>query len=190
MTNLPPTYKFAPGDNEPTAVIDLGEVRSLRRITALYTPRPGIVSFYVLKSLPGQPSSTKTMKLDDAALANVKAVGSVSDGSGRAAIDFPETTGRYILVKWNGTAEDDKPFSIAEIAAFGGSHSGNLIASNNAAATHDRYESDGKDFGDGKDLGKDFSKDIPEEGPAESPASAAFPSRSLHVHSADSPNSP
>lgn len=169
------TYKFGPGDNEPTAVIDLGEVRSLRRITALYTPRPGIVSFYVLKSLPGQPSSNKTMKLDDAALANVKAVGSVSDGSGRAAIDFPETTGRYILVKWKGTAEDDKPFSVAEIAAFGGSRSGNLIASNNAAATHDRYESDGKDFGDGKDLGKDFSKDIPEEGPAENPAPPLSP---------------
>ena len=114
------------------------------------------------------------MKLDDAALANVKAVGSVSDGSGRAAIDFPETTGRYILVKWTGTSEDDKPFSVAEIAAFGGNHSGNLIAANNAAA-HDQYESDGKDFGDGKDLGKDFSKDIPEEGPAEGPPPPLVP---------------
>jgi len=169
------TYTFAPGDTEPTAVIDLGKVTSLRRITALYTPRPGIVSFYVLESLPGQPNSTKTLKLDDAALANLKAVGSVSDGSGRAAIDFPETTGRYILVRWAGTPEGDKPFSVAEIAAFGGSRSDNLIASNKSAASHDRYESDGKDYGDGKDLGKDFSKEMPEEGPAEGPPTPLIP---------------
>jgi len=169
------TYTFASGDTEPTAVIDLGKVTSLRRITALYTPRPGIVSFYVLESLPGQPNSTKTLKLDDAALANLKAVGSVSDGSGRAAIDFPETTGRYILVRWAGTPEGDKPFSVAEIAAFGGSRSDNLVASNTAAASRDRYESDGKDYGDGKDLGKDFSKEMPEEGPAEGPPTPLIP---------------
>jgi hypothetical protein len=170
------TYTFASDDSAPTAVIDLGKVTNLRRITALYTPRPGTVNFYVLESLPGHPNSPKTLKLDDAALANLKAVGSVSDGSGRAAIDFPETTGRYILVKWAGAAESDAPFSVAEIAAFGGNGPGNLIAANSSATAGDRIESDGKSVADGKDLGsgKDFSKDMPEEGP-ETPAEGPPP---------------
>lgn len=165
-------YKFASSDPEPTAIIDLGKVTSLRRITALYTPRPGNVDFYVLESLPGhQTNGVKTLKLDAAALANLKAVGSVSDGSGRAAIDFPETTGRYILVKWTGASDSDAPFSVAEIAAFGGGKSGNLIAANTSATSRRSVESDGKDLGSGKD----FSKDMPEEGP-ESPAEGPPPS--------------
>ncbi len=174
------TYKFASSDPQPTAVIDLGKVTTLRRITALYTPRPGNVDFYVLESLPGhQPNASKTLKLDEAALANLKAVGSVNDGTGRAAIDFPETTGRYILVKWAGAADSDTPFSVAEIAAFGGSRPGNLIAANTSATTQNRVESDGKSVVDGKDLGsgKDFSKDMPEEGPGpDSPAEGPPPS--------------
>jgi hypothetical protein len=162
------TYSFAPNDPQPTAIIDLGKMTSLRRITAVYTPRPGTVNFYVLQALPA--GASKTMKLDDAAFSRMKAVGSVTDGTGRAAIDFPETTGRYILVKWAGAAESDTPFSVAEIAAFGGSRGGNLIAANTAVANPEE-ESDGKTMTEGKDLGsgKDFGKEMPEEGP-ESPA--------------------
>ena len=164
------TYSFAPNDPQPTAIIDLGHVTSLRRITAIYTPRAGTVNFYVLNALPGN-GNAKTMKLDDAALSKMKAVGSVTDGTGRAAIDFPETTGRYILVKWTGASESDQPFSIAEIAAFGGGAS-NLIAANNTDSSREGVESDGKTLEDAKDLGggKDLGKEMPEEGPpAEGP---------------------
>ncbi len=164
------TYTFAPNDPQPTAVIDLGHVTSLRRITAIYTPRPGTVNFYVLNALPGN-GNAKTMKLDDAAFAKMNAVGSVTDGTGRAAIDFPETTGRYILVKWTGASENDQPFSIAEIAAFGGGAS-NLIAANSTDSNRQAIESDGKTLEDAKDLGggKDLGKEMPEavgEGPPE-----------------------
>jgi len=120
--------------------------------------------------LPGN-GNAKTVKLDDTALANMKSVGSVTDGTGRAAIDFPETTGRYILVKWAGASESDQPFSIAEIAAFGGSSS-NLIAANTTDSSRAGIESDGKTLEDAKDLGggKDLGKDMPEavgEGPPE-----------------------
>jgi hypothetical protein len=170
------TYTFAPNDPQPTAIIDLGKMTSLRRITAIYTPRPGTVNFYVLQSLPGN-AAAKAMKLDDAALAKMKAVGSVTDGTGRAAIDFPETTGRYILVKWAGATDSNQPFSIAEIAAFGGSRGGNLIAANTTASNPEEgIESDGKAMADGKDLGagKDMGKEMPEEGP-ESPAEGPPP---------------
>src|ERR1700736_5267134 len=97
------TYSFAPADNAPTAVIDLGKGTKLSRISTLYSPRQGNVEFFVFESLPGarQENAPKTLKLDDAALANLRSVGLVmDDGTGRAAIDFPETTGRYVMVKW------------------------------------------------------------------------------------------
>src|SRR4029077_10478620 len=91
-------------------------------------------------------------------------VGSVADkGTGRAAIDFPAATGRYIMVKWTPAVQHDStPFAIAEIAAFSaGADSKGLIAANISATM--AYESDGKDA---KDLGagKD-AKGMPEKGP-------------------------
>ena len=80
-------------------------------------------------------------------------VGSISDeGSGRAAVDFPETTGRYILLKWT-PAEPGAAFSVAEIAAFGGGKRENLVAANTVtdAATGDG-RGDGKMVLDGKDF--------------------------------------
>ena len=168
------TYAFASSDVSPTTVIDLGKITKLSRISTLYSPRPGNVEFFVLESLPGSrpEKAPKTLKLDEAALANMKSVGLVMDnGTGRAAIDFPETTGRYVMVKW-APATQDTPVSVAEIAAFGGGKAGNLIAANRTNAAREEVESDGKTVADGKDLGdgKDFGKEMPEEGPpAEGP---------------------
>jgi hypothetical protein len=75
------------------------------------------------------------------------------------------------MVKW-APATQDTPFSVAEIAAFGGGKAGNLIAANRADSAREEVESDGKTVADGKDLGdgKDFGKEMPEEGPpAEGP---------------------
>jgi hypothetical protein len=166
------TYTFASTDASPTAIIDLGKVTTLHRISALYSPRQGNVDFFVLETLPGtRPGNApKSLKLDDAALANLRSVGSIADGTGHAAIDFPATSGRYIMVKWTGASQLETPFSVAEIAAFAGGQSDNLIVANVSAGSRDRIESDGKSVMDGKDLGsgKDF-KDMPEEGPAEGP---------------------
>ena len=155
-------YNFAPPDAAPTAVVDLGKVTKLRRISALYSPVRGTLEFYVLQSLPGGPqaASAKSLQLDDAALAGMHRVGSVTDdGAGRAAVDFPETTGRYILLKWT-PAEPGSAFSIAEIAAFGNEKRENLVAANTSGETAERTSGDGKDF---KDLGD--AKEMPEEGP-------------------------
>jgi hypothetical protein len=80
-------------------------------------------------------------------------------------VDFPETTGRYILLKWT-PAEPGSAFSVAEIAAFGNEKRENLVAANTSA----RANGDEKDMFDGKDF-KDLgdAKDFPEEGPAEGP---------------------
>ena len=166
------SYNFAPSDSAPTAVIDLGKMTKLRRISALYSPAHGTLDFYVLKSLPGakEGTSPSDLKLDEASLAGLHPVGSVTDeGTGRAAVDFPETAGRYVMVKWT-PAEPGKPFSISEIAAFGGGRPENLIASRENAAqgvAEERTILEGKDF---KDLGE--GKEMPEEGPpAEGPPS-------------------
>jgi hypothetical protein len=165
-------YNFAPPDSAPTAIVDLGKVTKLRRISALYSHGRGTLDFYVLQTLPGgsQAASAKNLKLDDAALSGMQRVGSFSDdGSGRAAVDFPETTGRYILLKWT-PSEPGNAFSVAEIAAFGNEKRENLVAANTASA-NERTTDDEKTSFDGKDF-KDFgdNKDMPEEGPpAEGP---------------------
>ncbi|HJX24616.1 MAG TPA: hypothetical protein VJ252_00545, partial [Chthoniobacterales bacterium] len=117
----------------------------------------------------------RTLRVNDVGQKNLQPVGSVTDnGTGRAAIDFPATTGRYIMVKWNSTVQQDASFSVAEIAAFGGGNqSANLMASNASGTGRSEIESDGKTILDGKDA-KD-SKDVPAEGP-EPPAEGPPPS--------------
>src|SRR5436853_3424763 len=104
-------------------------------------------------------------------LVELKPVGSVTaDSSGRAAIDFPVTAGRYIMVRWTPAAQEDTTFSIAEIAAFGGGEPPNLIAANvtsSRRAAVSSETSDSKEFGDPKE-GKDFKE--AKEAPAEAPA--------------------
>ena len=167
------SYNFAANDAMPTAVVDLGKPTALRRISAVYSPRQGSVDFYVLQSLPGGEmtsssgvdNSPRTLRVNDVVQKNLQPVGSVTDnGTGRAAIDFPATTGRYIMVKWNSAVQQDASFSVAEIAAFGGGNqSANLMASNASGTGRSEIESDGKTVQDGKDA-KD-SKDVPAEGP-------------------------
>jgi hypothetical protein len=157
-------YSFAVNDPAPTAVIDLGREVSLRRICAIYSPRQGMIDFYVLRNLPvAQPDQAlpKSLKLTDSTLAGMKPVGSVvDDGTGRAAIDFPSVTGRYIMVRWTPATSQDSAFAIAEIAAFSGSaQPGSLTMAANS------IEPDGKDV---KDFGKE-AKEMPEEGPTEGP---------------------
>ena len=185
------SFTFAGDDASPIAVIDLGKETKLRRLSATYSPRKGNVDFYVLKSLPvatqsendqlnaaalqkgapaGQtPAATaatelvQNVKLSDAAFANLKPVGSVAnnEGEGRASIDFPETSGRYVMVRWASAAPTQSPFSVSEIAAFGGPRSAPLIMASN-------YEGAGRTYADDKSMpdGKTIldNKDIPAEG--------------------------
>lgn len=174
------SYSFAANDAAPAAVIDLGKPTTLRRISTTYSSRPGAISFYVLQSLPGTAtdSAPRSLRIDRLAQENLTPVGSVEDeGTGRAAIDFPTTTGRYIMVKWTSAAQQDASFSVAEIAAFGGnSQAANLMAANASGAGGGQMESDGKSIQDGKDA-KDF-KESPAEGPeppAEGPPPALPP---------------
>ena len=189
-------YSFAANDPAPTAIIDLGRVTNLRRISALYLPRQGTVDFYVLQTLPGAratdsiqldasgqsagerskdvvnaESAPKTVRINDSVLADLKPVGSVvDDGTGRAAVDFPSTTGRYIMLKWTPAARQDTAFSVTEIAAFGagqGQAAPSLMVANTTLADSAQGFSDGKDvkdFGDGKE-----AKEVapPGEGPAQ-----------------------
>ena len=163
------SFSFAANDVTPTAVIDLGAPTSVRRISAIYSSRQGTINFYVLQTLPGisvASSSTAenappTLRVTDTVQDNLQPVASIiDDGTGRAAVDFPATTGRYVMVKWGATGAQDAPFSVAEIAAFGSGQSANLMAAYASRAGNGRMSSDGKTMLDGKDF-----KDIPAEGP-------------------------
>lgn len=173
------SFGFAADDSSPTAVIDLGKVCTVRHLSAIYSARPGSIDFYVMKSLPGtdRDNSPDILKLDSNAFASLKPVGStIDDGSqGRAAIDFPATTGRYVMMRWIPASHSDSSFTVAELTASGPDQR-NLIASsgNFSSTTSERkVVSDSKDVADSKDMAD--NKDIPSEGPPEPPAEGPPP---------------
>ena len=164
------SYSFAADDASPAAVIDLGQPSTLRRISAVYAPRAVKVDFYVLQAMPNAAAegTPDLVRLDDATLASMKSVGSITDdGSlGRATVEFPATTGRYVMVRWTPTAKSDTAFTVAEISAVGaGTQSSNLVAGSRAANTG-RIAYDGKTAFDGKTM-LDGKEMIPAEGPVE-----------------------
>ena len=165
------SFGFSTTDNSPVTIIDLGKVSTVRRLSAIYSPRATAIDFYVLQSLPGVDgaNSPDSLTLDDKTLAKMKAVGSVIDDGtqGRAAIDFPATSGRYVMLRWSPAAHSDTPFTVAEVSAFSPSR-GNLLASNRDFSSAQTSVVDSKDVGDSKDVAE--NKDLPEVvPPAEGP---------------------
>jgi hypothetical protein len=154
------SFTFSPSDNSPVAIIDLGKVATVRRLSAVYSPRVTAIDFYVLQTLPGGTDNAGSLKLDEKSLAKMKAVGSaIDDGTqGRASIDFPATSGRYIMLHWAPAAHSDTSFTVAEVSAYSPSR-GNLLASNRDFANA-QTTVDSKDVADSKDVGE--SKDLPE----------------------------
>jgi hypothetical protein len=166
------SFVFSPTDNSPVTIIDLGKVSTVRRLSAVYSPRATSIDFYVLQALPGDKSAATSLKLDEKALAKLKAVGTaIDDGTqGRASIDFPATSGRYVMLHWSPAAHSDTAFTVAEVSAFSPSR-GNLLASNrnfsNAQTTVDSKDvADSKDVSDNKDVPDVYP---PAQPPAEGP---------------------
>ena len=158
------SFGFLPSDNSPVAIIDLGKVATVQRLSAVYSPRATAIDFYVLQSLPNvSGDNPASLKLDANTIAKMKAVGSaIDDGTqGRAAIDFPATSGRYVMVRWTPAVHSDTSFTVAEVSAFSPSK-GNLLASNRDFSSA-RTTVDSKDIADSKDISD--NKDIPEEAP-------------------------
>jgi hypothetical protein len=157
------SFVFSPTDNSPVAVIDLGKVATVRRLSAVYSPRATSIDFYVLPTLPGSDSDG-ALKLDEKTFSNFKSVASaIDDGTqGRATVDFPATSGRYVMVRWSPASHSDTAFTVAEVSAFSPSR-GNLLASNRDFSSA-QTTADSKDVVDSKDVGE--SKDQPEVAPA------------------------
>ena len=169
------SFGFSPTDNSPVTIIDLGKVATVRRLSAVYSPRTTAIDFYVLQSLPGVNGDNNPglLKFDEKTFAKLNPVGSaIDDGTqGRASIDFPATSGRYVMLRWTPAAHSDVPFTVAEVSAFSPSR-GNLLASNRDFSTA-RTTSDSKDVADSKDVSD--NKDIPEEVPPQPPAEGPPP---------------
>jgi hypothetical protein len=170
------SFAFSPTDNSPVTIIDLGKMATVRRLSAVYSPRATSIDFYVLQTLPGvqgDDSAARSLKLDEKILAKLKAVGTaIDDGTqGRASIDFPATAGRYVMLHWSPAAHSDTSFTVAEVSAFSPSR-GNLLASNRDFSTA-RTTVDSKDVGDSKDVSD--NKDIPDVAPPPQPPAEGPP---------------
>src|SRR6266513_1481784 len=168
-------YAFAANDAAPATIIDLGRFVSVNRISTSSTPGSAVVTFYVLGALPADytGNSASALRIDSQMLAAFKTVDTSSDdGSGRVAVNFEETTGRYVMLIWTPSTQNAN-FSVAEIAVFGRASNAKLLAANTTGGS-----SDDKTVRDSKDT-KDFSKEIPGEGPAEEQAPGEGPAPEL-----------
>lgn len=171
-------YAFAANDAVPAAIIDLGRSVNVNRISTFSTPGSAVVTFYVLSALPadniGNPASV--LRIDSPTLATFKTVGAGSDdGSGRVAVNFEETTGRYVMLVWAPSTQNAN-FSVAEVAVFGPPSNARLLAANTGGNNASDASKDNtvRDFKDTKDF-----KEIPGEGPAEEQAPAEGPAPDL-----------
>src|SRR4029077_10258136 len=96
-------YGFAADDAAPAAIIDLGHSVSVNRISTFSTPSSAAVTFYLLGALPGNNTGKRqsSFGIEPQTLAAFRTVGTGNDdGSGRVAVDFEETTGRYVMLVW------------------------------------------------------------------------------------------
>lgn len=183
-------YDFADDDAAPIAVIDLGRERNVSRMGAIYSQQPSTVDFYVLRSLPGDlPADRSNMrpisnvgqradlpvalKLSEQDLAKLKPVGSVvSTGEGHASIDFPEVTGRYVMLKWHPASKKNGAFSVAQVAAFGPSKPSATVPNGEdpeVAGNDGKQAFDGKSALDGKEALAEGPEALGEGPPAEGP---------------------
>src|SRR6184192_1665734 len=99
------SYAFAANDAAPATIIDLGRSVPINRISTFSTPSSAVVTFYVLGTLPVNNANTENpesaLRIDPKTLAAFKIVRTGSDdGSGRVAVNFAETTGRYVMLVW------------------------------------------------------------------------------------------
>ena len=166
-------YAFAANDAAPATIIDLGRFVSVNRISTSSTPGSAVVTFYVLGALPADytGNSASALRIDSHMLAAFKTVGTSSD-DGNVAVNFEETTGRYVMLVWTPSTQNAN-FSVAEVAVFGPASNAKLLAANTTGGS-----SDDKTVRDSKDT-KDFSKEIPGEGPAEEQAPGEGPAPEL-----------
>jgi len=172
-------YTFAANDPAPAAIIDLGRSVPVNRISTFSNAGSAVVTFYVFGSLPandtGNPASA--LRINPQTLAAFKIVRTGSDDGGRrVAVNFAETTGRYVMLVWTPSAQNAN-FSVAEVAVFGPASNARLLAANTSGNNPSNI-SDDKRVRDFKDT-KDFSKEIPGEGPAEAQAPAEGPAPEL-----------
>ena len=179
------SYSFAAEDGTPTTVIDLGAARNVRRLSAVYSARQGKMDFYVMQSLPKvNGAAPQALTIDDATLGSMAPVATFEDNGshGRAAVDFPEVTGRYVMVRWTPAAQANTSFTLAEVAALGGAQGNTLLAANTTTTAADETDesnstarvSDGKTMLDGKTMID--AKDMPGEGPPQAPGEGPPPS--------------
>jgi hypothetical protein len=167
-------YAFAANDIAPATIIDLGRVLPIKRVSTFSNAGPASATFYVFDTLPGGNAANlpETLRVDSQLLAGLRDVGTVNDdGTGRIAVDFQETSARYVMIAWTPSGSTSN-FSVAEVAVLGPATGPTLLALNRISDG-----SDHKNVRDFKDI-KDF-KEIPGEAPEEEQPPAEGPPPSL-----------
>ncbi len=156
--------------NVPSAVIDLGTDRPLRRISALVEPRAGVLEFFLVKSAANtspEPSvrTTETSASEFIPASNPTPAKPASfdltdrvpfatlgfDGtSDRESLDISPVEGRYLLVRWKGSVPGEN-LKVRQIDGFSDlTFDRYAVVTDLMPVAERRSEGDGKQTSDGK----------------------------------------
>ena len=188
----PESFWLVPGSkgDAPSFVIDMGSDRTLRRVSAMIAPQPGVLEFFLLKG--GEEPAIQTADASSSEYIKVSSTSGTAgetfnlkgrvplctlgfDGlSDREAIDFAPAEGRYLVVRWKGSSENEN-LQVHQIDGFGTYKFDEYAVVSDLPAIAERQYSEG----DGKSVssGKDFKMllDPIAEGPVDPPAIAQGP---------------
>jgi hypothetical protein len=106
------SFKFAPSDPHPTAIVELADTERLHRVSTLYKMQSGRLEIFLLKQLSATPGDSN----------GLEPVASITDlaADGKAAVDFNPQGARYVVYRWTPSqTQGDRAFEVAEISAFG-----------------------------------------------------------------------
>ncbi|MDQ2867320.1 MAG: hypothetical protein M3R59_02755 [Verrucomicrobiota bacterium] len=106
-------FAFAPGDPNPTVIVELAEEQRLHRVSALYKMASGHLDVFLLDRIRDNPAD----------LSGMTPIASVDDqdGKGSTAVTFQPRGARYVALRWHPRQADHdaRDFEVAEISAFG-----------------------------------------------------------------------
>lgn len=106
------SFRFAPTDLHPTAIIELARRERLHRVSTLFKMETGRLEVYLLDELKADPADLSGAKLAASMVERTR--------DGKGAVNFDADGARYVALRWTPEQTGrETPFEVAEIKAFG-----------------------------------------------------------------------
>jgi hypothetical protein len=109
--NVETYYEFSPEDRTPTGVIDLGDVRPLKRVSWLYQSVPGRFDFYIFNQMPDEFMVEGERTAPNPLISGLRSefferhpafhsIHTSQTQAGRLAHNFKDIRARYVVIRF------------------------------------------------------------------------------------------